>query len=86
MPYFRVNPETPYTHQFQVWLAASAEALNEAGVRQAEETKTAVFGKWFDVGGAPGLAMTEVTVAASALEWTPEDVAIGVADFLTYLG
>jgi phage terminase large subunit-like protein len=59
--------------------------LNEAAVRQAEETKTAVFGKWFDA-DLPGLARTEMTVAATALEWTPEDVAAGVADFLTYLG
>jgi hypothetical protein len=85
VPFHRVNPETPYTHQFQVWLAGSAETLNEAGVRQAEETKTAVFGKWYD-SDLPGLALTEMTVAASALEWTAEDVASGVADFLSYVG
>lgn len=85
VPFHRVNPETPYTHQFQVWLAGSAETLNGAGVRQAEETKTAVFGKWFD-SDLPGLALTEMTVAASAMEWTPEDVASGVADFLAYMG
>lgn len=36
--WFRVHPEAPHTHQFQVWLPYDAEVLTEASVRQAEET------------------------------------------------
>jgi threonine aldolase len=85
VPFFRINPETPYTHQFQVWLQYEPDALNAAGLRQTEETKTAVFGKWFASEELPGLAVTEMTVASSALEWTAQDVTAGVADFLAYL-
>ncbi|MDX2703775.1 beta-eliminating lyase-related protein [Streptomyces sp. PA03-6a] len=77
----RVHPEVPHTHQFQVWLAESADVLNEAAVRQAEETKTALFGRWAEA-EVPGVAMTEVTVGASALEWDPAAVGDAVADFL----
>lgn len=77
----RVHPEVPHTHQFQVWLAESADVLNGAAVRQAEETKTALFGRWAEA-EVPGVAMTEVTVGASALEWDPAAVGDAVADFL----
>lgn len=83
VPFFRISPEAPYTHQFQVWLPYDADALDAAGLRQAEESGTAVFGRWF-ASELPGLSVTEVTVAASALEWTAEDVRKGVADFLAY--
>lgn len=84
VPFFRVHPQTPCTHQFQVWLPYPADVLNEAGLRQAEETKTLVFGVWQE-GPLPGLSHTEVTVSASALEWTAEDVADGTAQFLGFL-
>lgn len=77
----RVHPDVPHTHQFQVWLSESADLLNEAAVRQAEETKTALFGRWAEA-EVPGVAMTEVTVGASALEWDPAAVGDAVADFL----
>ncbi|MDX2852534.1 threonine aldolase family protein [Actinacidiphila glaucinigra] len=77
----RVHPEVPHTHQFQVWLAESPDVLDEATVRQAEETKTALFGRWAEA-EVPGVAMTEVTVGASALEWDDAAVRDAVADFL----
>ncbi|EST38105.1 hypothetical protein N566_09285 [Streptomycetaceae bacterium MP113-05] len=82
--FFRVHPAKPCTHQFQVWLPYPAEVLNDAGLRQAEETKRAVFGAWRET-SLPGLSMTEVTVSASALDWSAEDVADGVARFLRLL-
>ncbi|MBC3843661.1 threonine aldolase [Streptacidiphilus sp. 4-A2] len=81
VPGGRVFPEPPHTHQFQVWLPFPADALNEAGLRQAEETRESVFGGWREP-GLPGISYTEVTVAADALEWTAEEVRDGVAAFL----
>ncbi len=83
-PFFRVHPATPCTHQFQLWLPYPAELLNEAGLRQAEETKTAVFGTW-QASALPGLSVTEVTVSSSAMEWSADDVAAGVAGFLGFV-
>ncbi|MDJ0345341.1 beta-eliminating lyase-related protein [Streptomyces sp. H10-C2] len=84
VPFFRINPEVPFTHQFQVWLPFPAASLDAAGLRQATETKSVVFGKWFDT-EVPGMSVTEVTVAESALEWTADDVADGVAAFVERL-
>ncbi|GHB11043.1 threonine aldolase family protein [Streptomyces chryseus] len=80
VPWFRVRPEPPHTHQFQVWLPYGAELLTEAAVRQAEETGVALFRRWFE-DAPPGVAVTEVTVAAAGLEWTRRDVLYAVADF-----
>ncbi|MEU0926742.1 threonine aldolase family protein [Streptomyces malaysiensis] len=77
----RVHPEVPHTHQFQVWLPYPAAVLDEAGVRLAEETRTTLFRRWREP-GPPGLAMTEVTVASPALEWTADDVTAAVDAFL----
>ncbi|MEU0805335.1 beta-eliminating lyase-related protein [Streptomyces sp. NPDC005970] len=82
--WFRVHPHQPHIHQFQVWLPYPAADLDEAGLRLAEETRTTLFGRWWEP-GPPGLAMTEVTVASSALEWTADDVAAAVAAFLERL-
>jgi threonine aldolase len=81
--WFRVHPEVPHTHQFQVWLPYPAEVLTEAGVRQAEETGVCLFRAWGEPGTPPGVAMTEVTVAAAGLSWTPSEVRSAAADFLT---
>jgi threonine aldolase len=71
----RVHPPTPHTHQFQLWLAHPARVLDEASVRQAERTGLSLFGRGvFTEPGPPGLSMTEVTVGASALEWTADEV------------
>ncbi|MFE0176099.1 threonine aldolase family protein [Streptomyces sp. NPDC059002] len=81
VPWSRVHPEQPHTHQFQVWLPYEPEVLTEAGLGQAEETKTLLFGRWFSE-GPPGLAVTEVTVTEAGLEWTADDVKEAVAEFV----
>ncbi|MGD9484656.1 beta-eliminating lyase-related protein [Streptomyces sp. TRM70308] len=84
-PWYAVLPEEPHTHQFQVWLPYPADVLDEASVRQAEESGTALFGRWRDRDGVPGAAMTECTVDAPGLAWTEADVHSAVTDFLTRL-
>ncbi|MFD0275994.1 threonine aldolase family protein [Kitasatospora sp. NPDC127111] len=79
-----VHPAPPHTHQFQLWLPYTVEELDAAGLRLAEETGTALFGSW-RAQGPPGLSMTELTVAADALEWTEKDVAEAVDGFLALL-
>ncbi|MFF0744128.1 threonine aldolase family protein [Streptomyces sp. NPDC004111] len=82
VPWFRVNPEVPHTHQFQVWLPYDAEVLTEAAVRQSEETGTTLFHRWFPCPeGPPGVSVTEVTVSSEGLAWTAEDVRSAVAEF-----
>ncbi|QHC27415.1 threonine aldolase family protein [Streptomyces sp. GS7] len=85
VPWFRVHPEIPHTHQFQVWLPHPPDVLNEAGIRLAEETRTTLFRTWFEPGpaGPPGIAQTEVTVTSSAMDWTPEEIRTAVADFVS---
>ncbi|MEU5717125.1 beta-eliminating lyase-related protein [Streptomyces sp. NPDC020403] len=83
VPWSRVHPDPPHTHQFQVWLPYGAEVLDEASVRQAEETGVALFRRWF--AGPPGISFTEVTVAGPGLEWTAQDVRAAVADFVRLL-
>lgn len=80
VPWARLNPGTPQTHQFQVHLPYGADLLNEASVTQAEETGTALFRRWNPT-GIPEVSTTEVTVAAQGLEWTVEDVKTAVTDF-----
>ena len=83
LPWFRVQPEPPHTHQFQVWLPYAPEVLNEAAVRQAEETGVALFRVWSaPPSGPPGVAFTEVTVAEAGLEWTADDVRGAVEGFV----
>ncbi|MEV8316058.1 beta-eliminating lyase-related protein [Streptomyces sp. NPDC059900] len=81
VPWSRVHPERPHTHQFQVWLPYDHEALTEAALGQAEETKTQLFGRWFP-DGPPGLSVTEVTVTGAGLEWSPDDVSDAVVEFV----
>ncbi|MGX1543802.1 threonine aldolase family protein [Streptomyces adustus] len=84
VPWARVHPERPHTHEFQVWLPYEPGLLDEAAVLQAEETGTLLFASGWRPGG-PGLAFTEVGVRAAGLEWTPEDVTAAVADFVSRL-
>lgn len=74
-PFFRVHPEVPHTHQFQVWLPYRAEALMDAGTALAEETGVCLFRMWTEPGDPPGLSVTEVTVTEPGLAWSAEDVA-----------
>ncbi len=90
VPWFRVNPEPPHTHQFQVWLPYGAGVLNEASLRQAEETGVTLFRAWSEgapgaTGLPPGVSVTEVTVAGAGLEWSAEDVRGAVAGFVELL-
>jgi len=80
VPSARVHPEEPHTHQFQVWLPYDPHVLRDTGLRQIEETRTGLFAHGW-VRGGPGLAYTEVSVEAPALEWTADDVRAAVRDF-----
>lgn len=82
VPWFRINPGVPHTHQFQVWLPYEPDRLIEAGTRLAEEEGTVLFHRWSAEGIAPGLSMTEVTVTRPGLAWTPDDVRTALAGFL----
>ncbi|MEU0069417.1 beta-eliminating lyase-related protein [Streptomyces sp. NPDC006332] len=84
VPWARVHPEVPHTHDFQVWLPYEVDVVSEAAIRQAEETRTVLFGNPWEARG-PGLACTEVYVRAAALEWTRDDVRSAVADFVSRL-
>ncbi|MFE9405843.1 threonine aldolase family protein [Streptomyces sp. NPDC006530] len=86
VPWFRVHPEPPHTHQFQVWLPYDAEVLGAAALQQAEESGVCLFRRWFPSPSGPaGLALTEVTVNAPGLRWSAEDVRAAVADFVRRL-
>ncbi|MCX4963911.1 beta-eliminating lyase-related protein [Streptomyces sp. NBC_00654] len=89
VPWFRVRPEPPHTHQFVVWLPYGSEALTEAAVRQAEETGVTLFHRWFDgaqgAGLPPGVSFTEVTVSSAGLAWTAQDVREAVGEFVARL-
>ncbi|MFJ8543894.1 threonine aldolase family protein [Streptomyces sp. NPDC093586] len=84
LPWARVHPEVPHTHEFQVWLPYDADAAGEAALRQGEETGTMLFSRPWD-GIGPGIAVTEVGVEAAGLEWTADDVKAAVADFAARL-
>ncbi|MET9348153.1 threonine aldolase family protein [Streptomyces termitum] len=86
--WFRVHPEEPHTHQFQVWLPYAPEVLTAASVALTERTGTCLFRRWSapGAGGPPGVAVTEVTVAAPGLAWTADDVRAAVRDFLGLVG
>ncbi|MEU6886744.1 beta-eliminating lyase-related protein [Streptomyces viridosporus] len=80
LPWFRVQPEVPHTHDFQVWLPYDVEAVVEAAIRSAEETGSVLFANHWEPKG-PGLAFTEVYVRAAGLEWTADDVRTAAAEF-----
>ncbi len=84
LPFFRVHPAVPHTHQFQVWLPYPADVLDDAVIRQAEEDKVSIFSRWSE-SGPPGLSVTEVTVSAEALDWRAEEVAEAVRGFVARL-
>ncbi|WP_078954903.1 low specificity L-threonine aldolase [Streptomyces griseus] len=86
--WFRVHPEVPHTHQFQVWLPYEPDVLTAASLALTERTGVCLFRRWFapGAGGPPGTAVTEVTVAAAALEWTAEEIGAAARDFLASAG
>jgi threonine aldolase len=85
VPWFRIHPARPHTHQFAVWLPFPAETLNDAVLRQAVETKTALFRGWSRT-DLPEVAKSEVTVSGSALDWSAADVATAARGFVSCLG
>ncbi|MFE6742187.1 threonine aldolase family protein [Streptomyces tubercidicus] len=87
VPWFRIHPAVPHTHQFHLWLPHAPELLNEAAVRQAEEIGTVLFGRWDEPGpaGPPGVALTEITVGANALDWTDGDIRSATAEFVGFV-
>ncbi|MEU0579032.1 beta-eliminating lyase-related protein [Streptomyces griseoincarnatus] len=80
LPWFRVHPEAPHTHDFQVWLPYETEFVAETAIRAGEETGTMLFANHWDPKG-PGLTFTEVYVRAAAMEWTAGDVREAATDF-----
>ncbi|MFD9333575.1 threonine aldolase family protein [Streptomyces sp. NPDC060028] len=84
VPWWRIHPEVPHTHQFQVWLPYEADRLTDAGIRLAEETGTVLFRRW-SADGPPGVSMTEVDVTSPGLTWTPESTRAAAAAFLARL-
>ncbi|AQS68338.1 low specificity L-threonine aldolase [Streptomyces pactum] len=84
LPWARVHPEEPHTHEFQVWLPYDADVVGEAAVRQGEETGTLLFSRGWSTPG-PGLAITEVGVDIAGLDWTADEVKAAVADFAARL-
>ncbi|MEU6139890.1 beta-eliminating lyase-related protein [Streptomyces sp. NPDC047081] len=84
VPWVRVHPERPHTHDFQVWLPYDVDVVSEAAIRQGEETRTLLFTNGWEAKG-PGLAFTEVYVRAEALEWTADGVKAAVAEFVARL-
>ncbi|MFD4256549.1 threonine aldolase family protein [Streptomyces sp. NPDC058534] len=84
VPWARVQPEVPHTHEFRVWLPYDAEVLGEAALRQGEETGVLLFAGPWDPAG-PGISVAEVGVGAAGLEWTADDVRTAVAGFVAGL-
>ncbi|MBO0918753.1 threonine aldolase family protein [Streptomyces laculatispora] len=81
--WFRVHPDPPHTHEFQVWLPYASDVLSEASLRLAEETGVTLFRAWYPAAsGPPGVSFTEVTVAEPGLEWTAADVKAALGEFL----
>ncbi|MCT4354522.1 beta-eliminating lyase-related protein [Streptomyces sp. Je 1-79] len=85
--WFRVHPEPPHTHQFQVWLPYAPDVLTAASLALTEATGTVLFRRWSGPGaaGPPGVAVTEVTVGAPGLEWTEAEVREAVRAFLSHV-
>ncbi|MDU0303815.1 threonine aldolase family protein [Streptomyces sp. PAL114] len=80
LPWFRIHPEVPHTHDFQLWLPYETEVVAETAIRAGEETGSMLFANHWDPKG-PGLTFTEVYVRATALEWTADDVREAATDF-----
>ncbi|MFE5209734.1 threonine aldolase family protein [Streptomyces sp. NPDC056600] len=80
LPWSRVHPEPPHTHQFQVWLPYPPEVLESASIAQAEETGRMLFmGTWTTQG--PGIAYHEMTVSSPGLDWDAEEVREAARNF-----
>ncbi len=74
VPELTVFPNPPHCNAFQVHFRASAEALELASLRIAEETGYWLFG-WFNQGVLPATAFGEVVVNDTTMEWSAAEVA-----------
>ncbi len=73
LPGLTVYPNPPHTQQFQLWLAHPVATANEAVLTLAEDLKVRFVDGWRPQ--APGdRCMAEVSIGASALEWSADDV------------
>lgn len=81
LPGARVFPESPQTHRFRLWLPHPAQALNDAALALAEQEKVWFAAGWHDT-EVPGIAMTEITVAGPALQWTAREITEAGGRFL----
>jgi hypothetical protein len=73
LPGARAHPDPPHTHQFRLWLPSAADTLEQAALALADQEKVWFVGGWRDT-DIPGMAMTEVTVAEPAMDWTTDDI------------
>ena len=82
LPGALVYPEPPHTQRFRLFLPHPAQALDDAALALAEDEKVWFAAGWQET-DVPGMAMTEITVADPALDWTTEDVTEIGARFLS---
>jgi threonine aldolase len=73
LPGARVHPAPPHTHQFRLFLPHPARALDDAALALAEQERIWFVGGWRDT-EVPGVAVTEVTAAAAAQDWTAAEI------------
>jgi threonine aldolase len=71
---FRLQPDPPHTNTFLVFADGDPDAISERVVAFMEKQKVAPCGRWRPA-LAPGVAMTEVTIHAAALDKDPATVA-----------
>jgi threonine aldolase len=81
LPGARVHPSPPHTHQFRLWLPYPADVLNDANLALAEEERVWFVGGWQET-AVPGVSLAEVTVAAPALNLSPDQIPALATRFL----
>jgi threonine aldolase len=77
----RIQPDPPHTNTFLAFADGDAEVITERVVGFMEEKRIAPSGRWW-AARAPGVAMTEVTIHAAALQHDPATVADWYADLV----
>ena len=77
----RVQPDPPHTNTFLAFADDDADAITDRVVGFMEEKRIAPSGRWW-AARAPGVAMTEVTIHAAALQHDPATVADWYADLV----
>jgi threonine aldolase len=80
LPGVRVNPASPHSNGFVVYVDCDSEKLDEATISYAEERKTSTF--WWSPAAVPGWSRGEVHVGEATLGWKPDEVAETLADLI----